>query len=97
MKNKTLEASEQTGPTIHLGLEGTVPHTDVRLSGALAHYELLLPDNRDQLVEAVRASLHVLDIAPNEITLPVLAAVYRAVIRPAILPLAGWPNRRVQV
>lgn len=66
-----------------IGPSGVVPNVDVRLSGVLAHYELLLPENRDQLIEAVRGSLRVLDLAPDHIVYPVLAGVYRAAIKPS--------------
>ena len=64
-----------------IGANGAVAEIDVRLSGALMHYELLMPENRDQLVTAIRASLHTLTVAPDEITHPVLAAVYRAAVK----------------
>jgi hypothetical protein len=47
-----------------IGPDGAVRNVDVGLSGALAHYNLLLPENHDQLVRGVRASLHVSDVAP---------------------------------
>lgn len=64
-----------------IGANGAVPDVDVRLSGALAHYSLLLPENRDELIEAVRASLRVLEVAPDHITCSALAAVYRACLK----------------
>lgn len=64
-----------------VGATGAVPNVDVRLSGAMVHYALLLPENHDQLVVAVRASLRVLDVAPDHIVFPVAAAVYRACVK----------------
>lgn len=64
-----------------IGAGGTVPEVDVRLSGALVHYDVVLPESREQLVEAVRASLHVLGVAPDHISFALLAAAYRACIR----------------
>jgi hypothetical protein len=64
-----------------IGSNGAVPNVDVRLSGALAHYKLLLPENRGQLVKAVRASLRVLDVAPDDVTFPAVAGTYRAPLK----------------
>lgn len=64
-----------------IGANGAVADVDVRLSGSLAHYALLLPENREQLVAAIRASLKVLEVAPGHIGYPLLAAVYRAVFK----------------
>jgi hypothetical protein len=64
-----------------IGPGGAVQNIDVRLSGAMAHYELLLPENREQLTAAVRASLRMLDGAPDHVAFPVHAAPYRAAVR----------------
>ncbi len=64
-----------------IGANGAVANVDVRLSGALAHYSLIVPENRGQLVEAVRASLRVLEVAPDHITIPAVSATYRASIK----------------
>jgi hypothetical protein len=64
-----------------IGASGAVSGVDVRLSGALAHYDLALPDSPDLLRAAIRASLRVLDVAADRVTFPLLAAVYRACIR----------------
>jgi hypothetical protein len=66
-----------------IGARGAVSGVDVRLSGALTHYALILPPNHAGLVAAVRASLQVLDVASNQITCALLAAVYRAAVRSA--------------
>jgi len=50
----------------------------VQLPPALQHYRLRLPADRTELVSAVRASLDFLSMAPDRITFPLLAAVYRA-------------------
>ncbi len=65
-----------------IGAGGAVPQVDVRLSGALVHYALMLPRSRPDLIQSVRASLHIRRVAPADITLPLLAAAYRAVLRP---------------
>jgi len=56
------------------------PRADVCLSGALANYDLVLPDSPEQLFAAIRASLGVLDVASERVAFPLLAAVYRACI-----------------
>ena len=50
----------------------------VELPAALAHYQLRTPPDRETRVAAVRASLQFLDVAPDRISCPLLAAVYRA-------------------
>jgi len=57
-----------------IGAAGPVEDVQVDLSGSLANYLLPSPGG----VDAVRASLRVLDCAPDRITIPLLAAVYRA-------------------
>src|SRR5262249_18154449 len=50
---------------------------------SLARYVLPAPPVGDKLRDAIRASLRVLDLAPDGITAPLLGAVYRAVLAPA--------------
>jgi hypothetical protein len=50
----------------------------VQLPQGLRHYQLRLPADQRELVSAIRASLDFLSVAPDRITLPLLAAVYRA-------------------
>lgn len=64
-----------------IGAQGIVADVDVRLSGALAHYSLRVPESPTQLVEAVRRSLQALEVAPDHIAFPALAAAYRACIK----------------
>ncbi|HEX4612166.1 MAG TPA: DUF3854 domain-containing protein, partial [Urbifossiella sp.] len=64
----------------------------VRLDGAAAGFRLPPPPTGDPLRAAVRASLGVLDgLAPDPVTFPLLATVYRAPLAPAdyALWLAG--------
>ncbi len=61
-----------------IGAGGAVPDVAVRLSDALAPFALPEPPEGDALREAVRASLAVLDVAPDAVTVPLLAAAYRA-------------------
>jgi hypothetical protein len=63
-----------------LGADGPVSGLQVQLPAALRPYELRWPANGDGLVRAVRASLRVLSVAPEQITLPLLAATYRAAL-----------------
>jgi hypothetical protein len=67
-----------------VGPVGTVAaDVQVALHGAVSGY--ILPDapTADVLTAAVRASLGVLDLAPDRLTVPLLGAVYRAVLGPA--------------
>lgn len=57
-----------------IGSSGPVEDVQVDLAGSLANYLLPAPGG----VESIRASLKVLDCAPDRITIPLLAAVYRA-------------------
>lgn len=61
-----------------IGADGVVPDVGVSLTGALAGYELPEPPTHDALREAVRASLHILAIAPDHIAILLLATTYRA-------------------
>ncbi len=61
-----------------IGPDGSVEDIEVRLHGSLERAELPDPPSGEALVEAVRASLRILEVAPDRITVPVLAAVFRA-------------------
>jgi hypothetical protein len=61
-----------------LGAAGAVAGTQVRLPGALQHFQLQTPQNSSQAANAIRASLRCLSVAPDRITIPLLASVYRA-------------------
>src|SRR5262249_35935312 len=50
----------------------------VQLPTALQQYQLRWADEAGGLARAVRASLRLLSVAPDRISLPLLAAVYRA-------------------
>jgi hypothetical protein len=60
-----------------LGPNGLVPGVQVRLPAALQAYQLRAPDP-SEVVSAIRASLRFLSVAPDRISIPLLAAVYRA-------------------
>ena len=51
---------------------------EVNLPDSLKPFALPAPPEGDDLVRAVRASLRMLDVAPDEVIFPSLAAVYRA-------------------
>jgi hypothetical protein len=63
-----------------LGAAGPAEGAEVDLPEALAGYILPAPPDGDELAAAVRASLRLLGLAPDCITVPLLAAVYRAVL-----------------
>lgn len=63
-----------------IGLDGAAAGIDVAAPDALARYELPAPPTGDDLHRAVCASLDMLDLAADRITVPVLAAVVRAVL-----------------
>ena len=63
-----------------IGPIGTVLEIVVALPSALARYALPTPPTGDALHKAVRASLALLDLAPDQVTAPCHAAIYRAVL-----------------
>jgi hypothetical protein len=65
-----------------LGPTGPIPSIEVRPSSTLSRYSLPSPPAGDRLAAAVRASLRVLDAAPDRISLPLYAALFRSVVRP---------------
>ena len=52
----------------------------VQHPAALRNYRLQLPQSADELVLAVRGSLGLLSLAPDRVSFPRLAAVYRAAL-----------------
>ena len=62
-----------------IGGSGAVPDANVSLSGAMRSYELRLTRDSESLTHAVRASLSLIDLGPNSISIPLFAATYRAV------------------
>jgi len=67
-----LQAGGAVGPS------RTLADYQVRLPAPLQHFRTYVPADRGELVRAVRSSLRLLSVAPDRITLPLLAAVYRA-------------------
>ncbi|HEY7154771.1 MAG TPA: DUF927 domain-containing protein [Gemmataceae bacterium] len=74
-----------------IGADGPVAGVLIQLPEALANYVLPAPPEDAVLAAAIRASLAVLDMAPDSITAALLGAVYRAVLGSAdyALHLAG--------
>jgi hypothetical protein len=75
-----------------IGRDGPAAGVEVALPDALGRFVLPGPPDGPALVEAVRASLGMLDgLAPDRVAFPLLAAVYRAVLGPAdfALQLSG--------
>ncbi len=66
-----------------IGPEGTVSTVEVRLPGPLSSFELPAPPSGRDLRQAVRASLRLLNCAPLTVTMPLLAAIYRAALASA--------------
>jgi hypothetical protein len=62
---------------------GPIEGVEVSLPDALAGYALPAPPDGEALAAAIRASLAVLDLAPDHITAALLGAVYRGVLAPA--------------
>lgn len=61
-----------------VGTVGTVGGIEVRLESPLDRFHLPDPPEGDELRQAVRASLQVLEVAPDRITVPLIGAAYRA-------------------
>ena len=61
-----------------VGPSGSLPSYHVRLPAPLQHYRMNPRADGSELVKAVRTSLGFLSLAPDRITFPLLAAVYRA-------------------
>jgi hypothetical protein len=59
---------------------GTIADVDVALREAAGRIELPEPPTGDDLRDAVRACLSLLDVAPDRITIPLFGTVYRAVL-----------------
>ena len=63
-----------------IGAEGIREGVQVRLSDGLSNYRLPLPPEGEELYSAVHASLGILDLAPDSITIPLLSAIWRAAL-----------------
>src|SRR5579871_2574134 len=63
-----------------LGVGGPLSGVQVQLPAALQSFQMHSPQKGGEIVEAVRASLSCLSVAPDRISFPLLAAVYRAAL-----------------
>jgi hypothetical protein len=63
-----------------LGATGGRPEIEVRLEHALARYALRIPDSPEAARQAVRASLRLLTLGPDHVTVPVYAALWHAAL-----------------
>jgi hypothetical protein len=63
-----------------IATNGARHDVQVQLPEDLGHYRLTAPVDSGEQVKAVRASLRLLSVAPDRISFPLLAAVYRAAL-----------------
>jgi Domain of unknown function (DUF3854) len=66
-----------------IGEEGVVSGVEVRLAPQLARLVLPVPPEGEELIEAVRTSVRLLELGPDQLMVPVLGAIYRSVLAPA--------------
>jgi hypothetical protein len=74
-----------------IGADGIVSGVEVKLHDSLEHFRLRLPKSRDELKQAIRKSLRLLDLGPERerITVPLLSAAYRAPL-PKLTNFTVW-------
>ena len=65
-----------------IGPNGPVSGAETDLPDQLTHYTLPVPPSDSDLAVAVQASLRILDLAPDEVTVPLFAAVWRSTLGP---------------
>lgn len=63
--------------------DGPVLGIEVHPPEALLRFVLPVPPSRAEMVQAISASLRLVDLGPDRITIPLLAAVVRSVLGPA--------------
>lgn len=61
-----------------IGPLGPVPGVEVRPPGDLSRFRLPPPPRGQELVRAIHKSIHFLKVAPEAVTLPLFALIYRA-------------------
>ncbi len=66
-----------------IGANGKTDGISVALPPALSRFELPEPPDGNRLIDAVRASLRLLDLGPPHIMFPLLGAVFRATLVPS--------------
>jgi hypothetical protein len=65
-----------------IGKDGEVPGVQVAVPEQLSRYRLPVPPEGDALRDAVRASLRLLEVAPDAVTVPLSGGIWRAVVAP---------------
>jgi hypothetical protein len=70
-----------------IGPDGPVDGVEVRLCEELSGFLLPEPPKSEELVAAVRASLRLLEVAPDAISVPLYSAIWRAALGSADLSL----------
>jgi hypothetical protein len=63
-----------------IGSKGSVK-VDTQLHSTLSRYHLPSPRRRPEIIKAVRASLRMLDIAPDRITVPIFSGIWRSILQ----------------
>src|SRR5712691_6728858 len=63
-----------------IGARGALPDIDVEYDETLTQYRLPSPPDGDSERAAIRASLRVLDVAPDAVTMPFYTSIWRAVL-----------------
>lgn len=66
-----------------IGADGVQEGVAVTLTSELRHYVLPVPPTPEVLPSAIHASIRILDVAPDRITIPLFCAVYRAALAAA--------------
>ena len=61
-----------------LGHDGAVNGIEVQLNRELSRFRLIEPE--EDLVESIQASLRLLDLAPDKITIPLFCSIWRAIV-----------------
>ncbi len=72
-----------------IGKDGPVDEVEVELPDDLNAFSLPTPPMGEDLIRAIHASLRIMDLGPARITVPVLAAIWRAVL--------GWCRESLHV
>jgi hypothetical protein len=63
-----------------IGAHGVLPDIQVELPAELSEFRLPAPPDSRSLINAIRASLSICDVAPQRITIPLLLTAYRSVL-----------------
>lgn len=63
-----------------IGADGPIKGVEVEVPDSLANYSLPSPPAGDELVACIRVSLRLLDLAPDSISVPMCAAIWRSVL-----------------